>query len=171
MSSGTRSSLFPLCILNNPTWRPSSTQPLGMSLAVSSATQLRDRHGEHVFKAAARTWLPWLLAYYPLLLPDVPISSGKEDWPFLTQGSCATLYALTERPCESVCVVAGELAPPKWVTPESNIRVLVRQYESEKGGCCAAPVHPMQKCTGPELLTCLLVHDSPPVDSNSPSDF
>ena len=148
MSSGTRSSLFPLCILNNPTWRPSSTQPLGMSLAVSSATQLRDRHGEHVFKAAARTWLPWLLAYYPLLLPDVPISSGKEDWPFLTRGSCATLYALTERPCESVCVVAGELAPPKWVTPEGNIHVLVHQYESKKEAAVRPQCIPCKSALG-----------------------
>lgn len=139
---------FLLCILNNPTRSPSSMQPLGMSLAASSTTQLRDRHDEHVFKAAARRWLSWLLAYYPLLLPDVPISSGKENWPFLTRGSCATLYALIERPRESVRVVAGELVPLKWVTPEGNIHVLVRQYESEKRGWCAAPVHPMQKGTG-----------------------
>lgn len=105
-------------------------------------------HDEYVFKAGARRWLPWLLASFPLSLSGVPISPGKENWLFLTVCSCATLYALIERRCKSVCAVACELAPLKRVTPDGNIHVPVCHCESEKGGWYAALVHSVQKCTG-----------------------
>lgn len=116
---------------------------LGMSLAVSSTTQLRDRHDERVFKAAARTWLPWLLAYSPSWCPYF---FRERNWPFSL--STATLYVWLKDP-----VSQSVWWQVNWFLSSESLQRVTFMYlcislSLKKEAAGAAPVHPMQKCTG-----------------------
>ena len=71
-------------------------------------------------------------------------------------------------------MVAGELAPLSESLQRVTFMYLCVNMSLKKEAAVRPQCIPCKSAlvfSGPELLTCLLVHDSPPVDSNSPSDL